>query len=64
MATDVVNHIRKTTRRKYTAEEKIRVVLEELRGEISVSELCSKHGIQSAIYYNGPKPSWRLTKTD
>ena len=55
MATDVVKQIRKATRRKFTAEEKIRVVLEGLRGEIPVSELCRKHGIPSSIYYKWSK---------
>jgi transposase len=55
MATDVVKQIRKATRRKFSAEEKIRVVLEGLRGEIPVSELCRKHGIPSSIYYRWSK---------
>ena len=55
MATDVVKQIRKATRRKFTAEEKIRIVLEGLRGEIPVSELCRKHGIQGSIYYQWSK---------
>ena len=55
MATDVVKQIRKATRRKFTAEEKIRVVLESLRGEIPVSELCRKYGIPSSIYYKWSK---------
>ncbi len=49
MATDVVKQIRKATRRKFAAEEKIRVVLEGLRGEIPVSELCRKRGMQSSL---------------
>ena len=49
MATDVVKQIRKATRRQFTAEEKIRIVLEGLRGETPVTELCRKHGVQSAI---------------
>jgi transposase len=55
MATDVVKQIRKATRRKFTAEKKIRVVLEGLRGEVPVSELCRKHGISSPIYYKWSK---------
>jgi transposase-like protein len=55
MATNVVKQIRRVTRRKFSAEEKIRVVLEGLRGEIPVSELCRKHGIQSSIYYKWSK---------
>ena len=55
MATDVVKQIRKATRRKFTAEDKIQIVLEGLRGEIPVSELCRKHGIASSIYYKWSK---------
>jgi transposase len=55
MATNVVKQIRKATRRKFTAEEKIRVVLEGLRGEIPVSELSRKYGIQSSVYYKWSK---------
>ena len=55
MATDVVKQIRKATRRQFTAEEKIRIVLEGLRGETPVSELCRKHDIQSSIYYKWSK---------
>ena len=55
MATNVVKQIRKATRRKFTADEKIRVVLEGLRGEIPVSELSRKYGIQSSIYYKWSK---------
>ena len=55
MSTNVVKQIRKATRRKFTAEEKIRVVLEGLRGEIPVSELSRKYGIQSSVYYKWSK---------
>ncbi len=52
---DVVRQIRKATRRKFTADEKIRVVLEGLRGEIPVTELCRKESISPAIYYKWSK---------
>lgn len=55
MATDVVKQIRKATRRKFTAEEKIRVVLEGLRGETPISEICRQHSIPSSIYYKWSK---------
>ena len=51
MTTDVVKQIRRATRRRFTAEEKIHIVLEGLRGEIPVTELCRKEGIQPSIYY-------------
>jgi hypothetical protein len=44
-ANDVVNQIKKATRRKFSVDEKIRIVLEGLRGEISISELCRQVGI-------------------
>ena len=44
-AEETVRHIRRETRRKYNAEEKIRIVLEGLRGEASVAELCRREGI-------------------
>lgn len=47
----VVNEIRRATRRKFSAEEKIRTVLEGLRGEISVSELCRRESISPTLYY-------------
>ena len=55
MTTDVVKQIRKATRRRFSPDEKIRIVLEGLRGEIPVSELCRKEGIQSSIYYKWSK---------
>ena len=52
---DVVKQIKKATRRRFTAEEKIRIVLEGLRGEISISELCRREGIAASIYYKWSK---------
>ena len=51
MTGDVVKQIRRAARRRFTAEEKIYIVLEGLRGEVSVTELCRKEGIQPSIYY-------------
>ena len=55
MATDVVKQIRKATRRRFSADEKIRVVLEGLRGEVPITELCRKVGIQPSVYYKWSK---------
>jgi len=55
MATDVVKQIRKATRRRFSAEEKIRVVLEGLRGEVPITELCRTEGIQPSVYYKWSK---------
>ncbi len=52
---DVVKQIKKATRRKFSADEKIRIVLEGLRGEISISELCRKEGIAAGVYYKWSK---------
>ena len=54
-AEKTVRDIRRATRRDYSAEEKIRIVLEGLRGEVPVSELSRKYGIQSSIYYKWSK---------
>ena len=55
MARDVVREIRRATRRKFSAEEKIKIVLEGLRGEIAVSELCRREAIQPTLYYRWSK---------
>ena len=52
---DAVKQIRKATRRKFSAEEKIRVVLEGLRGENSISEICRREGIAVSVYYKWSK---------
>jgi transposase len=51
----IVREIRRKTRRKYSAEEKIRIVLEGLRGEKSITDLCRKEGIHPGIYYKWSK---------
>ncbi len=55
MARDVVAEIRRATRRKFRAEDKIRIVLEGLRGEIPVSQLCRRESIAPALYYQWSK---------
>lgn len=50
-----VRDIRRATRRQYPAEEKIRIVLEGLRGEDSIAELCRREGIHTNIYYRWSK---------
>ena len=52
---NVVKQIRKATAKKFSAEDKIRIVLEGLRGEITISELCRKVGISAATYYKWSK---------
>ena len=50
-----VRDIRRATRRQYDAEEKIRIVLEGLRGEESIAELCRREGINTNLYYRWSK---------
>ena len=51
----VVKDIRRATRKQYSAEEKIRIVLEGLRGEDSIAELCRREGISQGVYYKWSK---------
>ena len=54
-AEQLVKDIRRATRRHFSAEEKIRVVLEGLRGEDSIAELCRREGIVQNLYYRWSK---------
>jgi transposase len=54
-AEQVVKGIRRATRRQFTAEEKIRIVLSGLRGEDSIAELCRREGIMQNLYYRWSK---------
>ena len=54
-AEKTVRDIRRRTRRHYSAEDKIRIVLEGLRDEDSIAELCRKEGINSNVYYRWSK---------
>jgi transposase len=51
----IIRDIKRKTRRKFTAEEKIRIVLEGLRGEASISDLCWKGGIHPTMCYKWSK---------
>jgi transposase len=51
----VVRDIKRRTRRKFSSEEKIRIVLEGLRGEESIAELCRREGISPNLYYRWSK---------
>ena len=51
----LVKDIRRRTRKKYSAEEKIRIVLEGLRGEESIAELCRREGLNQNVYYRWSK---------
>ena len=54
-AAKVVKDIRRATRKVYGAEEKIRIVLEGLRGDNSIAELCRLEGIAESVYYKWSK---------
>ena len=54
-AEKVVKDIRRATRKQYSAEEKIRIVLEGLRGEDSIAEPCRREGIAQNLYYRWSK---------
>ena len=54
-AEKVVKDIRRRTRKQHSAEEKIRVVLEGLRGEESIAELCRREGTATSLYYSWSK---------
>ncbi len=54
-AEKTVRDIRRATRKQYSAEEKIRIVLEGLRGEDSIAELCRREGINQNLYYRWSK---------
>ena len=51
----MVRNIRRKTRRKHSTEEKIRIVLEGLRGEESIAALCRREGIAESLYYSWSK---------
>ena len=63
-AEQTVRDIRRRTRKQYSAEEKIRIVLSGLRGEDSIAELCRREGIAESLYYSwseGVPRGWQET---
>ncbi len=54
-AEKAVRDIRRATRRRFSAEEKIRIVVDGLRGEDSIAELCRREGINQNLYYRWSK---------
>jgi len=55
-STRAIKDIRRATRKQYSAEEKIRIVMDGLRGEHSIAELCRREGISQSIYYSDHQP--------
>ena len=52
---DVIKQIKKATRRRFLADEKIRIVLEGLRGETQISDICRREAIAASVYYKWSK---------
>ena len=62
-AEQVIKDIRRATRKQYSAKEKIRIVLEGLRGEESIAALCRREGIAESIYYTWSRNSWKPARS-
>lgn len=54
-ATQLIRTVRRQTRTKYSAEDKIRIILEGLRGDHPVAELCRREGVSANVYYTWMK---------
>ena len=59
-----IKDIRRKTRKKYSAEEKIRIVLDGLRGEDSIAALCRREGISESLYYTWSKEFLEAGRSD
>jgi transposase-like protein len=55
LAEEAIRDVRRKTRRRFSAEEKIRIVIEGLRGEESIASLCRREGIAANLYYRWSK---------
>jgi transposase len=54
-ASSLINELKRKTRRNYSSEEKIRIIIDGMRGEMTIAELCRKEGISQGIYYKWSK---------
>ena len=61
-AKKTVRDIRRAARKNYSSEDKIRIVLRDLRGEDSISELCRREGINANVYYRWSKEFLEASK--
>ena len=50
-ASSLIKDLKRKTRKTYSSEEKIRIIIEGMRGEVSIAELCRQEGISQANYY-------------
>ena len=58
----IVKDIKRATRKHYSSEEKIRIILDGLRGEDSIAELCRREGISQGLYYKWFKDFMKVGK--
>jgi transposase len=54
-ASSLISDLKRKTRRNYSSEEKIRIIIDGMRGEMTIAELCRKEGISQGIYYKWSK---------
>jgi transposase len=54
-ASSLISELKRKTRKVYSSEDKIRIIIEGMRGEVSIAELCRKEGIAQANYYKWSK---------
>jgi transposase len=54
-ASSLISELKRKTRRNYSSEEKIRIIIDGMRGEMTIAELCRKEGISQGIYYKWSK---------
>jgi len=59
---NTIRYVRRNSRRIYSGEEKIHIVLEGLRGEETIAELCRQEGISQSVYYRWSKESLEAVK--
>ena len=61
-ASSLISDLKRKTRKKYSSEEKIRIIIEGIRGETTIAELCRKEGISQANYYKWSKDFMEAAK--
>ncbi len=54
-ASSLISELKRKTRRAYSSEEKIRIIIDGIRGETTIAELCRREGISQGIYYKWSK---------
>ena len=54
-ASSLISELKRKTRRTYSSEEKIRIIIDGMRGEMTIAELCRREGISQGIYYKWSK---------